>query len=1016
MKSPRDWSLLLFATALFVAVFFFLLVRSPEKTGSFLVPESEGAEDDPYAGFRQEFQMLRDPAINGIPRNMFRREQEFAKNLPKRNEFLFSLGKRFKNAAALTWTERGPNNIGGRTRALSIDVRTSTSPNITIIGGGVSGGMWRSTDDGTSWTIATTLPQLHSATCVAQDVRAGREDTWYAGTGELAGNSASGGMAFFAGDGIFKSSDNGVTWALLPSTSNGTPAWDGDFDIIWNLAIDPSNAAQDEVYAAVYGGIKRSTDGGSTWTGVLGDFTHGNCTDVAVTSSGVVYAAISSNSSGNGGLWRSPDGVSWTNISSGVTGFPTTFGRVVIGVAPSNENVVYVLINGANTDPKINGHQFWKYRYYSHDGSGTYGTWENRGGNLPNESGGTDPFYTQGGYDMLVRVSPGDTNFVIIGGTNLYRTTDGFGTNLNFKRVGGYTIANHHCDLHAGVFRPGSSAVFYTGEDGGIHRTSDVTATTVSWSSLNGGYNVTQFYSISLDPQSGSNILMGGTQDNGTLYTTSAGLGNWVAKGGGDGTIVEVAPLADDRLYVAYQYGGVISVKRDGSLVQTFTPPSGSSGMLNQLFVNPLVLDPNNSSLLYYAAGSKDSTTGIWRNDAVKSTTPLSSWTYLASTELLGIDQVSAIGISTASSSNVLYYGTAYGQVFRVDGANSGSNPPVTNITAGLPAAGLPSSGYVSCIAVDPTNSANVLLTFSNYNFKSIWYTTNSGSTWSDQEGNLAGSSGPSVRAATIFYVGGYLHVFLATSVGVYYTMNLNGGSTVWTQEATSSIGNVVSAFLDYRPSDNTLAVATHGRGAFTAQVSTPLPVELVSLWGEAGTDGVSLSWRTVTETNNFGFEIQRRCTAIGTTPCSEDWKKIGFVEGSGNSSSPREYSFEDGLLPPGRYAYRVKQINTDGTFSYSGTVEVELGLAPNRFTLSQNYPNPFNPTTAISYQLPAVSYVTLKVYDLLGREVATLVNEVKQAGSYSANWDASRLSSGVYFYQLEAGQFRETKRMILMK
>jgi hypothetical protein len=173
-----------------------------------------------------------------------------------------------------------------------------------------------------------------------------------------------------------------------------------------------------------------------------------------------------------------------------------------------------------------------------------------------------------------------------------------------------------------------------------------------------------------------------------------------------------------------------------------------------------------------------------------------------------------------------------------------------------------------------------------------------------------------------------------------------------------------------------------------------------------------NLHWSTATEINNPGFEIQRRQTS--------DWAKVGFVAGAGTSNAPRNYSYTDSKLSAGSYSYRLKQIDNNGAFTYGSTVEVAISSAPAAFALSQNYPNPFNPSTVISYQLPVNSQVTLKVYDMLGREVATLVNGEMKAGSYSVPFNTSKgtlgLSSGVYVYRLEAGSFISTKKLLLMK
>ncbi|MDY0080184.1 MAG: two-component regulator propeller domain-containing protein [Ignavibacteriaceae bacterium] len=191
-----------------------------------------------------------------------------------------------------------------------------------------------------------------------------------------------------------------------------------------------------------------------------------------------------------------------------------------------------------------------------------------------------------------------------------------------------------------------------------------------------------------------------------------------------------------------------------------------------------------------------------------------------------------------------------------------------------------------------------------------------------------------------------------------------------------------------------------------------PWPVELSSFNASIKENkSVKISWKTETETNNFGFEVERKLSG------KFEWTKIGFVEGHGTSNSPKQYSFTDeGLLTIGTYHYRLKQIDNDGTFKYSQEVAVEFNNLPDKFALSQNYPNPFNPSTVINYQLPVNSYVTLKVFDIIGNEVATLVNQEKPAGSYEVTFDASNLTSGVYFYELYAGDFRSIKKLMLVK
>ncbi len=186
------------------------------------------------------------------------------------------------------------------------------------------------------------------------------------------------------------------------------------------------------------------------------------------------------------------------------------------------------------------------------------------------------------------------------------------------------------------------------------------------------------------------------------------------------------------------------------------------------------------------------------------------------------------------------------------------------------------------------------------------------------------------------------------------------------------------------------------------------LPVELVNFTADIIDNDVILNWTTATETNNLGFAIERKHNKA-------DWRKIGFVPGHGTTTEPQFYSFDDESVLLGVYQYRLKQIDYNGTFEYSEIIEMEVGI-PTEFSLSQNYPNPFNPITTIRFTISDVRFTSLKVYDVLGNEIATLVNEEKPPGSYEVEWNASDFPSGIYFYRLTASTYSVTKKMILLK
>ena len=186
------------------------------------------------------------------------------------------------------------------------------------------------------------------------------------------------------------------------------------------------------------------------------------------------------------------------------------------------------------------------------------------------------------------------------------------------------------------------------------------------------------------------------------------------------------------------------------------------------------------------------------------------------------------------------------------------------------------------------------------------------------------------------------------------------------------------------------------------------IPVELVSFSGSIINNTINLNWITATELNNSGFDVEKSLD-------NNNWNKIGFVSGNGTSTEVHNYSFTDQTPFVGTSYYRLKQIDFDGTIEYSNTIEVNYGSVSD-FALEQNYPNPFNPSTKIKYSIKEKGNVELKIFDMLGSEIATLVNEEQTAGHYEVIFNASHLSSGVYLYTIKSGSFVQTRKMLLMK
>jgi hypothetical protein len=200
----------------------------------------------------------------------------------------------------------------------------------------------------------------------------------------------------------------------------------------------------------------------------------------------------------------------------------------------------------------------------------------------------------------------------------------------------------------------------------------------------------------------------------------------------------------------------------------------------------------------------------------------------------------------------------------------------------------------------------------------------------------------------------------------------------------------------------------------FNYDTNCVVPVELVSFTASTLERSVVLNWSTSTETNNKGFEVEKVSLNLPEKETS-GWDQIAFAQGNGTTTEQHSYSFKDENLTAGKFQYRLKQIDFDGTYKYSNAIEVDIDQ-PGEFYLAQNYPNPFNPITNLSFVIGHSSFVTLKVYDILGNEVATLVNEEKPAGRYTIEFDGYNLASGIYYYQIKAGSFTAVKKLILLK
>ena len=857
-----------------------------------------------FLRWKYDADLIKDPVTGEVPMGMREHEIEFAKTIPIRN--LSNSVNR--TASQNTYFPAGPNNIGGRTRALAYDVRFNGTTNRVIIAGSISGGIYRTIDGGANWTRVSPSNEIHNVATVVQDPRSGQQDTWFAGGGEYVGNSTEAiGAGYFA-HGIFKSTDNGATWIRLPLNNitdiNGAAIasgvaerFDHPFDYVHKLAINPVNG---NLYVAGHRRLMRTVDGGTTFQTVFGSttasFAVNGQSDVVISATGKVYLGYTGAAPDFSlrGVWKSTSGDqnSFTRLAGGsifgvdsvadwrgnahtyqvVSGsnyYDTR--RILLALAPSNENILYTLYqNGlSNASPS-----FSKEADLFKLDMTTGNTWTNLSANLPDFSGGnheaTDPFAIQGGYDLLIAVKPNDPNFVILGGTSLYRSTNGFSSAAGSSWIGGYGntlptltfYANSHPDIHNIAFNPSNSNVAICSNDGGIQVTNDITASgsTVSWTNLN-NYQTLQYYYVAIDPETGINNFAGGAQDNGTQFRDKNGIVGVTASDsnnhrrlvGGDGVSVGISKRngSTQYLYAGIQLGAI----RRGVLQSSFsttdirpiglTPSyTGSTTEFGE-FVTNFKLNPDNTEDLYYINFNR-----LFRTTAA-STVSSSGWT-----ELTGVSNavnvsngtniaIRALAFSRGNynSGHVLYIGTTDGKVFRLDDPRNAAilSTPVNispSNTANL---------NIQDISVNPNNDNEIMLVVSNYgvtsgsslnNVTNIWWTNNAKSvspTWRQAEGNLAGtiSSGyisarscmitvkkdASNNPVTEYYVGTAAGLFGVENLG---TTVAGGGSPVWQREGSAEINFAVISSLSYRATDNVLLVGTHGNGIYYSFLGTP--------------------------------------------------------------------------------------------------------------------------------------------------------------------------------------------------
>lgn len=831
--------------------------------------EKREAERDAYE------QYLRQHPFNNRPRMS---PEEWKKKVPKRDrpdlaweqDFLRTMDPRTKKperdrlynymvqqsqltpaglapgATGNAWTERGPNNIGGRTRALAWDPNTANK----VWAGGVTGGLWYNNNihsSTSSWQKVNDFWDNIAVTAIAFDPN--NPDTIYVGTGEGWGTGSS------IGGGIWRSTNGGSSFSLLTSTtSSGTKmSYINDLEVRDESGTSVVYAAVSRMfYNGTFHGVQglyRSTNAGSSWTQVLPNVASTSApyapADLEIDAGNRLWVGTRRNSFGNGGgtILYSDNGTSWTNSYSSSTGR-----RVEVACAPSNQNRVYAIISA-----RVSGSEVVDRIVFTNNRGSSWGTLQE-----PNDADNgipsTDFSRGQAWYDLILRVDPNNQNTVYAGAINWFRSTNGgfswtqISKWSNNPGMGSLNIPLVHADQHAMEFKPGSSDTVIIGTDGGVYYSGNISTTNTSNLSIPGrkaGYNTLQFYSAALHPTAGNNHMLAGSQDNGTLRLNSAGVGGGTEVRGGDGGFCFIDQTQPQYQIASYVYNSYYLSTNGGT--STFT-----TQLIRDLtvgaFINPADYDDNRNAL--FAARENTNltrvrnVTGTFSDDTIN---------------VSGMNsRASAIRVSQhTTTSSTVFVGTRNGRLYKVTGAD-GSSPSTTRIDNSA----FPTS-TISCIEVGGSEDT-LLVTMFNYGINSVWYTTNGGTNWVNKDN----SSLPDMPIRwSLINPFNSKEVILATDLGVWRTSDISVASPSWSR-SNNGFANVRVDMLQMRNSDSTVMASTYGRGVFTSKwavsVTSPPNSSFVA------NDTTICVGDTVSFTNNTsGVVTSRNWTFTGGSPTS---------------------------------------------------------------------------------------------------------------------------------------------------
>lgn len=769
------------------------------------------------------------------------------------------------------WIDRGPNNIGGRTRGIMFDPNDVGGGNgdgidyNRVFAGGVSGGLWVNNDitnASSSWTLVPGIGANISVTVIISDPN--NSNIFYIGSGESYTSGAA------TGRGIWKSTDAGVTWTNIfggyTGVSGGGQLVDGIFYV--NDLVARNNGGVTELYAAIAGAFNGNSDSPNQWNGLneQGLYFSNNA--------GTSWQQFIINESN--GSPSNPNDIEldinnnvWLSTTSSSWGFPG--GKILrstnTGAFNANSFSLINTITGANRteiEPSAtNANNFWVAAnvsgaanlYVTTNAFTSYVAIGEPSDADPN-IGPTDYTRGQAFYDLPIEIDASDN--LMVGGIDLFRLPFGgsWGQISEWYNIGGLTASFVHADQHAIVQRPGvgNSDKYVFGTDGGVYYCDDITTALNNASAIsarNQDYNTIQFYYGAIDPSTaGGDDMTGGTQDNGTpfIMNASAGPNAFTELVGGDGGFTDIDGTGANQYMIQSYTGNYHRYINWPTYSQVWQVSTNTNGDGN--FINEAELDKN-LDILYSNATFL---TGTPQAPIINSRIERSSNFAAGPGGILNVDlqdpllddYPSAMKISPyTTASSKLYVGLRNGALIRIDNADGGVAPSYTSIT------GPGFAGSISDIEFG-ANENEIYVTFHNYGVTSIWYTSNGGTTWVNKEGNLPDLPVKCILQNPLLPN----EVIIGTELGVWATADFSVASPVWIQ-TYNGMSDVTVVDLDLRAADDVILASTHGRGMFTSQfTSTTLSV------AETSFNNKTIKIYPTVSDGNFTLETQR---ALGT-------------------------------------------------------------------------------------------------------------------------------------------------------